>query len=149
MSTFAQEKMMRAHLILISEGGDYADYFSQGTNSDGVKSAWVLTNESDKDAAQALLDAKVASLGTNTIGKGLGPETNTGEGPSDFDGYQAIHYDDTVDGVDYRTWFHKEVDSVAKYYKADNGNSDSIVEITESSEISTLISDSGFDPSQP
>jgi hypothetical protein len=149
MSTFAQEKMMRAHLILIREGGDYADYFSQGTNSDGVKSAWVLTNESDKDAAQALLDAKVASLGTNTIGKGLGPETNTGEGPSDFDGYQAIHYDDTVDGVDYRTWFHKEVDSVAKYYKADNGNSDSIVEITESSEISTLISDSGFDPSQP
>ena len=149
MSTFAQEKMMRAHLILIKEGGDYADYFSQGTNSDGVKSAWVLTNESDKDAAQALLDAKVTSLGSNTIGKGLGPETNTGEGPSDFDGYQAIHYDDTVDGVDYRTWFHKEVDSVAKYYKADNGNSDSIVEITESSEISTLISDSGFDPSQP
>ena len=149
MSTFAQEKMMRAHLILIREGGDYADYFSQGTNSDGVKSAWVLTNESDKDAAQALLDAKVTSLGSNTIGKGLGPETNTGEGPSEFDGYQAIHYDDTVSDADYRTWFHKEVDSVAKYYKADNGNSDSIVEITESSEISTLISDSGFDPSQP
>lgn len=149
MSTFAQEKMMRAHLILIREGGDYAGYFHQGTNADGDESAWVLTNASDKDAAQALLDAKVASLGTNTIGKGLGPESNGGEGPSDFEGYQAIHYDDSVSGADYRTWFYKEVDSTAKYYKADNGNSDSIVEIVDSSEISTLITDSGFDPSQP
>ena len=42
---------------------------------------------------------------------------------------------------------HKEVDGDAKYYKADNGNSDSIVEIVDSSEISTLITDSGFDQS--
>ena len=43
----------------------------------------------------------------------------------------------------------KEVDDDEKYYKADNGNRDSIVEIVDSSEISTLITDSGFDPSQP
>lgn len=144
MSTFAQEKMMRAHLILIQEQGEYYDYFSQGESG-----MWALTNEADKDAAQALLDAKVASMGTNTILKGLGPENNSGEGPSDFEGYQAIHYDDSVSGADYRTWFYKEVDGDAKYYKADNGNSDSIVEIVDSSEISTLITDSGFDPSQP
>tara|TARA_B100000965_G_scaffold212839_1_gene177834 strand:+ start:1619 stop:2053 length:435 start_codon:yes stop_codon:yes gene_type:complete len=144
MSTFAQEKMMRAHLLLIREGGDYADYFTEGASG-----MWALTNESDKDAAQALLDAKVASMGSNTILKGLGPENNSGEGPSDFAEYQAIHYDDSVSGADYRTWFYKDVDGDAKYYKADNGNSDSIVEIVDSSEISTLLTDSGFDPSQP
>ena len=133
MSTFAQEKMMRAHLLLIQEKGDYYDYFTQGESG-----MWALTNESDKDAAQALLDAKVASMGSNTILRGLGPENNSGEGPSDFADYQAIHYDDSVSGADYRTWFYKDVDGSAKYYKADNGNSDSIVEIVDSSEISTL-----------
>ena len=29
----------------------------QGTNAEGEPSAWFLTNDSDKDAAQALLDA--------------------------------------------------------------------------------------------
>ena len=105
MSTFAQEKMMRAHLLLIQEKGDYYDYFTQGESG-----MWALTNESDKDAAQALLDAKVASMGSNTILRGLGPENNSGEGPSDFADYQAIHYDDSVSGADYRTWFYKDVD---------------------------------------
>ena len=59
---YAQEKYTRAHILLIEEGGDYADYFSQGTNEDGEPSAWFLTNSSDEAAAQALLDAKVAEL---------------------------------------------------------------------------------------
>ena len=64
MSTFAQEKMMRAPSILIQERGDYYDYFSQGESG-----MWALTNEADRDAPQALLDAQVASMGTNTIQK--------------------------------------------------------------------------------
>mgnify|MGYP001234427370 FL=1 len=135
MATFAQEKIMRAHLELIAEGGDYADYFSQGTNESGEKSTWYLTNDSDKDAAQALLDARVATL------TDIGSETSSGEGPSDFDGYTPIHFDDSVSGADYRTWF---VDANGDYFKADNGNSDSIAQITDSDEINTLLTDSGY-----
>lgn len=135
MATFAQEKILRAHLELIAEGGDYAGYFSQGTNAEGEPSAWFLTNDSDKDAAQALLDARVASL------TDIGSENSGGEGPSDFDGYTPIHFDDSVSGVDYRTWF---VDINGDYFKADNGNSDSIAQITDSDEINTLLTDSGY-----
>ena len=135
MATFAQEKIMRAHLELIAEGGDYADYFSQGTNESGEKSTWYLTNDSDKDAAQALLDARVATL------TDIRSETSSGEGPSDFDGYTPIHFDDSVSGADYRTWF---VDANGDYFKADNGNSDSIAQITDSDEINTLLTDSGY-----
>ena len=39
MSTFAQEKMMRAHLLLIQEKGDYYDYFTEGASG-----MWALTN---------------------------------------------------------------------------------------------------------
>ena len=133
--SYAKEKYIRAHLELIAEGGDYADYFRQGTNSEGEASAWVLINSSDEAAAQALLDAKVAELSD------VGSETASGEGPSDFGGYTPIHYDDSVSGVDYRTWF---VDANGDYFKADNGNSDSIVQITDSDEINTLLTDSGF-----
>lgn len=133
--SYAKEKFIRAHLELIAEGGDYADYFRQGTNSEGEASAWVLINSSDEAAAQALLDAKVAELSD------IGSETASGEGPSDFSGYTPIHYDDSVSGVDYRTWF---VDANGDYFKADNGNSDSIVQITDSDEINTLLTDSGF-----
>ena len=135
MTTYAQEKYIRAHIELIAEGGDYADYFRQGTNSDGEASAWVLANSSDEAAAQALLDAKVAELSE------IGAESSNGEGASNFDGYTPIHFDDDVSGVDYRTWF---VDANGDYFKADNGNSDSIAQITDSDEINTLLSDSGY-----
>ena len=135
MTTYAQEKYIRAHIELISEGGDYADYFRQGTNSDGDPSAWVLVNSSDEAAAQALLDAKVAELSE------IGSESSNGEGASNFDGYTPIHFDDSVSGIDYRTWF---VDANGDYFKADNGNSDSIVQITDTDEINTLLSDSGY-----
>jgi hypothetical protein len=133
--SYAKEKYIRAHLDLIAEGGDYADYFRQGTDADGDPSAWILKNSSDEAAAQALLDAKVAELND------VGSETSNGEGPSDFTGYTPIHYDDSVSGVDYRAWF---VDANGDYFKADNGNSDSIVQITDSAEIETLLADSGF-----
>tara|TARA_B100001939_G_scaffold87726_2_gene75165 strand:- start:33 stop:446 length:414 start_codon:yes stop_codon:yes gene_type:complete len=133
--SYAKEKFIRAHLELIAEGGDYADYFRQGTNSEGEASAWVLINSSDEAAAQALLDAKVATL------TDIGAENSGGEGPSDFEGYTPIHYDDSVSGADYRTWF---VDVNGDYFKADNGNSDSIAQITDSDEINTLLTDSGY-----
>ena len=86
MATFAEEKRLRAHIDLIAEGGDYAAYFSQGTNEDGELSCWYITNDSDIDAAEALLDAKIAELSN------IGVENPNGEGPSDFDGYTAIHH---------------------------------------------------------
>ena len=98
MATFAQEKILRAHLELIAEGGDYAGYFTQGTNADGDPSAWFLTNDSDKDAAQALLDARVASL------TDIGSENQVAKAPSDFDGYTPSTLM-IPSGVDYRTWF--------------------------------------------
>jgi hypothetical protein len=136
MASFAEEQKIKAHMELIIEDGDYKAYFSQGTNADGV-SAWYLTNDSDKAAADTLLDAKVAEL------TAIGDATANGEGPSDFDGYTPIHFDDSIAdaGVDYRTWF---VDENADYFKADNGNSDSLVQVTESSEISTLLTDSNY-----
>lgn len=135
MATFAEEKMLRAHLELIAEGGEYAGYFTQGTNEDGDPSAWFLADDNNKDAAQALLDAKVATL-TN-----IGAETAGGEGPSNWDGYTAIHFSNEVDGVNYRAWF---VDANGDYWKADNGNSDTLAQITDSAEIETLLSDSGY-----
>jgi hypothetical protein len=138
MASFAEEKRLRAHLLLIAEAGTYAGYFSQGTNSDGDESAFYLTNDSDETAAETLLDAKIAELSSE-----LGVETAGGEGAGDFEGYTAIHFDDSISdaGVDYRAWF---VDANGDYFKADNGNSDSIVQVTESSEISTLLADSGY-----
>jgi len=135
--SYAKEKFLRAHMELIAEGGTYAGYFRQGTNSDNEVSAWVLNNSSDESAAQALLDAKVAEL------TDIGPENANGEGPSDFSGYTPIHYDNSVSGADYRTWF---VDGNGDYFKADNGNSDSIVQITDTAEINTLLTDSGYNP---
>jgi len=135
MASFAQEKDMRAHLLLIAEGGTYADYFSQGTNADGDVSAWYLTNNSDKAAADLLLDAKVAEL------TDIGAETASGEGPSDFGDYTEIHFDDDVDGADYRVWF---VDANGDYFKCDNGNSDNITSISDDAEITTLLTDSGY-----
>lgn len=132
---YAQEKYTRAHILLIEEGGDYADYFSQGTNEDGEPSAWFLTNNSDEAAAQALLDAKVAELTE------IGIEEANGDGPSDFDGYSPIHFADDIDGIKYRTWF---VNVDGDYFKADDGNSDSIAEITDADEIATLLTDSGY-----
>ena len=82
MATFAEEKRLRAHIDLIAEGGDYAAYFSQGTNEDGEESCWYITNDSDIDAAEALLNAKIAELSD------VGAETSNGEGPSNFDGYE-------------------------------------------------------------
>jgi hypothetical protein len=138
MASFAEEKRLRAHLLLIAEAGTYAGYFSQGTNADGDASAYYLTNDSDEAAAETLLDAKIGELTDE-----LGGETPGGEGAGNFDGYTAIHYDDTISesGVDYRAWF---VDANGDYFKADNGNSDSIEEVTDSSEISTLLTDSGY-----
>ena len=138
MASFAQEKEMTAHLLLIAEAGTYAGYFEQGTDSDGVVSAWFLTNDSDKAAADTLLDAKVAELTADDIGS----ETSGGEGPSDFDGYTPIHYDDDVVGIDYRTWFVK--DANGDYYKTDNGNSDNLAQVSDASEIATLLTDSGY-----
>ena len=138
MASFAEEKRLRAHLLLIAEAGTYAGYFSQGTNADSDASAYYLTNDSDETAAETLLDAKIGELTDE-----LGGETPGGEGAGNFDGYTAIHYDDTISesGVDYRAWF---VDANGDYFKADNGNSDSIEEVTDSSEISTLLTDSGY-----
>ncbi len=135
MASFAEEKRLRAHLELIAEGGTYAGYFSQGTNADGDASAYYITNDSDISAAEALLDAKIAELSD------VGSETSGGEGGGDFTGYTPIHYDDSVSGADYRTWF---VDANGDYFKADNGNSDSIVKITDADEISTFLSESGY-----
>ena len=135
MASFAEEKRLRAHLELIAEGGTYAGYFSQGTNGDGDPSAYYITNDSDISAAESLLDAKIAELSD------VGSENSGGEGGGDFSGYTAIHYDDSVSGADYRTWF---VDVNGDYFKADNGNSDSIVQVTDADEISTLLSDSGY-----
>jgi len=137
MASFAEEKRLRAHLELIAEGGTYAGYFSQGTNADGDASAYFITNDSDITAAEALLDAKIAELSD------VGGETAGGEGPSEFTGYTAIHFDNSISdaGVDYRTWF---VDANGDYFKADNGNSDTIAQITDSTEINTLLTDSGY-----
>jgi len=135
MASFAEEKRLRAHMELIEEAGDYAAYFSQGTNSDGDPSAWFITNDSDIDAAEALLDAKIAELSD------IGSETANGTGPSNFEGYTPIHYDDSVAGVDYRAWF---VNADGDYFKADNGNSDTLVQITDADEQATLISDSEY-----
>ena len=132
---YAQEKATRAHILLIEEAGDYAGYFSQGTNADGEPSAWFLTNDSDEAAAQALLDAKVAELTE------IGIETANGEGPRDFDGYPPIHFADDIDGIKYRTWF---VNADGDYFKTDDGNSDNIAEITDEDEIATLLTDSGY-----
>ena len=137
MASFAEEQKLRAHLELIAEGGTYAGYFSQGTNESGVESAYYITDDSNKAAADALLDAKVAELTAEDIGSA----TPGGEGGGDFTGYTAIHYDDSVSGADYRTWF---VDANGDYFKADNGNSDSIVQIVDADEISTLLTDSGY-----
>ena len=52
MASFAEEQKIKAHMELIIEDGDYKAYFSQGTNADGV-SAWYLTNDSDKAAADS------------------------------------------------------------------------------------------------
>jgi hypothetical protein len=135
MASFAQEKEMKAHLLLIEEAGTYAGYFSQGTNGDGDPSAYYLTNDSDKAAADTLLDAKVAELTE------IGSETAAGEGPSDFASYTPIHFDDDVAGADYRAWF---VNADGDYFKADNGNSDNITEISDADEIATLLTDSGY-----
>jgi|TARA_B110000908_G_scaffold154706_1_gene192273 hypothetical protein len=135
MASFAQEKEMKAHLLLIEEAGTYAGYFSQGTNGDGDPSAYYLTNDSDKAAADTLLDAKVAELTE------IGSETAAGEGPSDFASYTPIHFDDDVAGADYRAWF---VNADGDYFKADNGNSDDITEISDADEIATLLTDSGY-----
>ena len=135
MASFAEEKRLRAHLELIAEGGTYAGYFSQGTNADGDASAYFITDDSDITAAEALLDAKIAELSD------VGGETAGGEGPSEFTGYTAIHFDDSVSGADYRTWF---VDANGDYFKADNGNSDTIAQVTDSTEIDTLLTDSGY-----
>jgi len=135
MASFAEEQKLRAHLELIAEAGTYAGYFSQGTNGDGDPSAWFITNDSDKAAADALLDAKVAEL------TAIGNETAGGEGAGDFTGYTPIHFDDSVSGADYRTWF---VDANGDYFKADNGNSDDIAQITDADEIATLLTDSGY-----
>ena len=137
MASFAEEKRLRAHLELIAEGGTYAGYFSQGTNADGDASAYFITDDSDITAAEALLDAKIAELSD------VGGETAGGEGPSEFTGYTAIHFDNSISdaGVDYRTWF---VDANGDYFKADNGNSDTIAQVTDSTEIDTLLTDSGY-----
>tara|TARA_Y100000389_G_scaffold182485_1_gene199165 strand:+ start:408 stop:818 length:411 start_codon:yes stop_codon:yes gene_type:complete len=132
---YAQEKYTRAHILLIEEAGDYAAYFSQGSNEAGEPSAWFLTNNSDEAAAQALLDAKVAELTE------IGIEESNGDGPSDFDGYSPIHFADDIDGIKYRTWF---VNADGDYFKADDGNSDNLAEITDADEISTLLTDSGY-----
>lgn len=135
MASFAQEQEMRAHILLMAEAGDYAAYFSQGTNVDGVPSAYYLTEDSNKAAADALLDAKVAELTE------IGTETANGSGPSDFDDYSPIHFADDIDGIKYRTWF---VNADGDYFKTDDGNSDNIAEITDADEIATLLADSGY-----
>ena len=135
MASYVEEQKLRAHLELIAEAGTYAGYFEQGTNADGDPSAWFITNDSDITAAEVLLDAKIAEL--NDVGN----ETANGTGPSNFEGYTAIHYDDSVSGVDYRAWF---VDANGDYFKADNGNSDTLEQITDADETATLISDSGY-----
>jgi len=131
MSSYDKEKMLRAHIELIEEAGEYASYFSQSEPG----AAWLLADVANKDAAQALLDAKVVEI-VNQVG----PENPNGTGPSDFDEYTPIHFDDNVEGVNYRAWFVKD----GKYYKADNGNSNTIQEIADQAEIDSLIEASGF-----
>lgn len=137
MASFVEEQKIRAHLELIAEAGTYAGYFSQGTNSDGDPSAYYITDDSNKAAADTLLDAKVAEL------VGIGSATAGGEGAGDFTGYTPIHFDDSISdaGVDYRTWF---VDVNGDYFKSDNGNSDSIAQVVDADEINTLLTDSGY-----
>ena len=127
MASYIEEQKIRAHLELIAEAGTYAGYFEQGTNADGDDSAWFITNDSDKAAADTLLDAKVAEL------TAIGTETA---------GYRAIHFDDSVSGADYRTWFTE--DATGDYYKTDNGDSDNLAKITNADEIATLLTDSGY-----
>ena len=132
MSSYNAEKTLRAHLDLIAEAGEYAAFFRKNTNG-----AWILADSATKDAAQALLDARVAE-GVTIIG----PEESNGEGPSDFEGYTAIHFDDSIVEVDvsYRTWFIKD----EKYYKADNGNSNTLSEVTDPAEIAVLLEACGY-----
>ena len=136
MASYVEEQKIRAHLELIAEAGTYAGYFEQGTNADGDESAWFITNDSDKAAADTLLDAKVAEL------TAIGTETAGGEGGGDFTGYKAIHFDDSVSGADYRTWFTE--DATGDYYKTDNGDSDNLAKITDADEIAALLTDSGY-----
>jgi hypothetical protein len=132
MASYSDEKALRAHIELLDESADYKAYFVQGDSG-----AWVLSNASDKAAADALLNAKIAASDYS-----IGAEEPNGSGPSDFDGYTVIHFDDEIaeDGVLYRAWFVKE----GVYYKADNGDSTSISEISDDAEIASLVADSGY-----
>ena len=132
MASYSDEKALRAHIDLIEESAEYKAYFVQGDSG-----AWVLGDASDKAAVDALLNAKVAASDYS-----IGAEEPNGSGPSDFDGYEAIHFDDNIAdaGVMYRAWFIKE----GVFYKADNGDSSSISEISDDAEIESLIADSGY-----
>jgi hypothetical protein len=132
MASYSDEKALRAHIELLDESADYKAYFVQGDSG-----AWVLGNSSDKAAADALLNAKISASDFD-----IGAEEPNGSGPSDFDGYDAVHFDDDIAdaGVSYRAWFVKE----GTFYKADNGDSSSLAEITDEAEIATLIEDSGY-----
>lgn len=133
MSDFSQEKTLRAHILLLEEGGEYANYFAKGESG-----MWKLIDPANKAAAQALLDAKVAEVDTH-----VGSAEPNGSGPSNFEDYTPIHFSDSVDGAKYRAWF---VDSNGSYWKADNGNSDTLSEITDEQEITALLEESGFIP---
>ena len=129
---YLDEKALRAHIDLIENDDDYRAYFNQGASG-----AWLLTNASDKAAVDALLNAKIASDEVE-----LGAEEPNGSGPSDFDEYEVIHFDDDVEGASYRAWFIKD----GAYFKADNGDSSTLTEITDADEIATLLADSEYQP---
>lgn len=132
MASYSDEKALRAHIELIEGSDEYRAYFAQGESG-----AWVLSSASDKAAVDALLNAKIEQEDFD-----LGEEEPNGAGPSDFDEYQAMHFDDEVseEGVSYRAWFVKE----GSYYKADNGDSSTLSEITDEDEISALLDASGY-----
>lgn len=132
MASYLDEKALRAHIELIENSEEYKAYFSQGESG-----AWVLSDPANKAAADALLNAKISASDFD-----IGAEEPNGSGPSDFDEYNAIHFDDEIaeDGVSYRAWFVKD----GAYYKADNGDSSTLVEITSEEEIASLLDASGY-----
>ena len=85
-----KNKNLEPHLELIAEGGTYAGYFSQGTNESGVESAYYITDDPNKAAADVSLDAKVAELTAEDIGSA----TAGGEGGGDSQDTQRSYYDD-------------------------------------------------------
>ena len=127
--------------------------FAGSTELDNGMTVSVMQDTSDALAFGNSQIAIASDLGTLYLGSDSDPvdsidditpsayEEANGSGPSDFEGYTAIHYADDIDSIKYRTWF---VNADGDYFKADDGDSDSIAEITDADEVATLLTDSGY-----